>query len=153
MEKQFDLLKRTRLNVLDLGSKFTIEELNIIPPHFNNNIIWNAGHLIATQQVLLYSLSDLEYTIYLDFVERYRKGTRPDKFIGEEEWNFIKENLIKTIYPAAEDYKQKKFQRFRTYETSYGITLEDIDDAIAFNNVHEGMHFGFMKAIGKTLGK
>jgi len=153
MEKQFELMKTTRQNVLDFASKFTIEELNVIPPNFNNNIIWNVGHLIATQQVLNYQLSGLEFTVYIDFVERYRKGTKPEKFIGAEEWKFISEHLLSTIETTREDYTQKRFQKYRKYETSYGFLLEKIEDAISFINVHEGVHFGFIKAIGKVLGK
>ena len=153
MEKQFELLRITRNNVLEFAAKFTIEELNTTPTNFNNNIIWNIGHLIATQQSLCYKMANLETIIYGEFIERYKKGSAPDKFVGEEEWKFIKENLIKTISPSLEDYQHKKFQRFNKYETSYGNTLENIDDAINFNNVHEGMHFGFIKAISKVLGK
>lgn len=153
MKKQFDLLKTTRNNVIDFASKFSIEELNIVPANFNNNILWNAAHLIATQQVLFYNLSNLEYTVYLDFIERYRKGTKPEKFIGEEEWKFIKDTLIQTLAPTYDDYLQKRFQSFRSYETSYGFVLDNIDDVIVFNNAHEAMHFGFMKAIGKAIRK
>lgn len=153
MEKHFDVLRQTRQNLLDFAANFTIEELNFIPPNFNNNILWNAAHLIATQQVLYYKLSGLDLNIYLDFVDRYRKGTKPEKFVGEEEWQFVKEQLIKTIAPSIEDYNQKRFQNFKKYETSYGIILENINDAIIFNNVHEGLHFGYIKALGRIIKK
>jgi hypothetical protein len=151
MEKQFELHKVTRKNILDFASAFSIEELNEIPIQFNNNIIWNIGHLLATQQILIYKFSDTDFTIYTDFIERYRKGTKPEKFIGAEEWKFIQSHLIQTADEMQKNYREKYFHKYQKYETSYGAMLDSIEDAICFINIHESMHFGYIKAIGKVL--
>ncbi len=35
--------------------------------------------------------------------------------------------------------------------TSAGIRLESVEDAIAFNNFHEGIHLGYVMALKKAL--
>jgi len=50
MKKEIERLKKTRIFLLDLIKDLTTEQLNEIPKGFNNNIIWNLGHLIASQQ-------------------------------------------------------------------------------------------------------
>ena len=39
------------------------------------------------------------------------------------------------------------FSNFTPYTTSYGYTLTCIEDAIHFNNTHEGMHLGVVIAL------
>lgn len=39
---------------------YSLEQLNKIPAGFNNNLIWNIGHIIVAQQSLIYQLSNLQ---------------------------------------------------------------------------------------------
>lgn len=153
MNNQFDLLQITRENVLKFSASLSLEELNTIPPHFNNNIAWNIGHLIATEQSLLYKLSSTDLIVDPVFIDKYKKGTKPEGLMDEATWTYIRKTLTETAAAARSHYEQKRFGNYTRYETSYGTVLQSIEDAIAFNNVHEGMHFGFMKAIGKAIGK
>ena len=50
----------TRKNLLKYLNTLSIEELNIIPEGFNNNIFWNIAHVAVTQQILVYKLSGLK---------------------------------------------------------------------------------------------
>ena len=50
-----------------------------------------------------------------------------------------------------EDYNNSIFQNFSEYPTSYNFTLNSVEDAIQFNNVHEGLHFGYIMAIKKAI--
>ena len=56
-------IKKTRSFIIDLVENLSAEQLNHIPPGFNNNIIWNIAHLTATQQNMCYVRSGLEITI------------------------------------------------------------------------------------------
>ena len=53
-----NLLKATRSNIAKLVEGLSIEQLNHIPEGFNNNLAWNIGHILVTQELLIYRLSN-----------------------------------------------------------------------------------------------
>ncbi|MCB0550895.1 MAG: DinB family protein [Phaeodactylibacter sp.] len=151
MTYQFQILHTTRENILQLLNGLNSDQLNTIPPGFSNNVLWNAGHILATQQLLLYGLSGQDLLLPGDFIDRFRKGTHPKEVYEEEVIGFIKGKLRPTAQQAAMDYERGLFTAFKAYPTSYGIELKDIRQAIQFNNVHEGLHFGYMMSLRKNL--
>ena len=152
MKSTFDILQATRNLVLKTIDGLSLEQLNKIPTGFNNNIAWNVAHLVVTQQLLNYGLSDTPFLIKNDLIEKYRKGTAPQEDLTQEEWNEIV-SLFKSIpEQLADDYCQEDmFTKFKTYPTSYGYELSSIEDAIEFNNVHEALHLGYIMALKKSL--
>lgn len=148
MDKQiFTLHETTRKNLLTYLEKYSVEELAKIPSGFNNSIFWNIAHCIVTQQILCYKLSSTPLLISEDFLDKYKKGTFPTKKITSEEVENIKKLLISTQKQLETDYFSQKFGHFSPYETSYGFLLASIEDAISFNNSHEAMHLGTIKAL------
>ena len=151
MKNPFDLLKVTRNNILRIVEDLSLDDLNHIPEGFNNNLAWNLGHVIATQQLLCYGLSGNPMNLENDFISRYRKGSKPEKDIDQAELDFIKSQLIVLSDKLESDYSNNLFQNFKEYSTSFGATLKSIDDAIIFNNAHEAMHLGYMISLKKVL--
>ncbi len=152
MKNHFQLLHKTRNNVLRLTENLSLETLNKIPEGFNNNIAWNLGHLVATQQLLCYGLSGQQILVENDFITKYRKGSKPEGDIDQAQLDFIKNQLIVLVDKTEEDLEKGIFQNFKEYPTSYGIVLNSIEDAIVFNNAHEAMHLGYIIAMKKALG-
>lgn len=148
---QSELLKTTRSNIQKIMDGYTIEQLNQIPEAFSNNLIWNYGHVIVTQQLLVYRLSGLDLYISDEMVEKYKKGTKPEGFVSLEEYNQLKGHFEKLPAQTQLDYGVGKFKKFKTYPTSFGLTLNSVEESMLFNNVHEAMHFGNMLAIRKLL--
>lgn len=151
MEQQFDLQKITRQNVAKKLEGLSLEALNTIPRGMSNNLIWNLGHIVVTQQLLLYRLSGVNCRIENEYIERYRKGTSPDGRIAQKEFDFLLQQLALTADMARVDYQNQHFGEYKSYETSYGITLESIEQAIMFNNAHESMHLGTMICLRKLV--
>ena len=147
----FKVLTISRKNFLGLLAPFSTEQLNKIPQGFNNNLVWNFGHIIVTHQLLCYKLSGLEMYVNDQLVNKYRKGTKPEEYIGNDEIKFLKEMSTDLISKFEKDYAAGLFMNYKSYPTSYGVTLENIDDALAFNNVHEGMHLGTVFALRKLV--
>lgn len=149
MKHSFNILQTTRKRWQELLNDCNVADANHIPKLFNNNIIWNAGHVLATQQLLCYGLSGLPFTIDEKLVNTYRKGTRPSESVDRKFLVTIKELMLSTAEQLEHDYENGIFQKFSDYRTSYGFELHNIEEAISFNNTHEAMHLGFAKAIKK----
>jgi len=152
MKFHFDVLRTTRNNILNDIKELSIEQLHVIPAGFRNNIAWNVLHLIATQQLLTYGLSSTPFIVDNGLVEGYRKGTKPESRITEDAIQGHKKLLLTTIDQMERDYEDGVFGNdFKVYTTSYNITLDTIENAIAFNNVHEGLHYGVIRALLKLV--
>ena len=147
----FDLLLATRKNLIKICKDMTDEQLNRIPPGFNNNLIWNLGHVIATMEGLTYGLSGLRTPSDKEFILRYRKGSRPEYSVNEQEIQDIFSRLITSVRKLEADINSLDFSSFKPYQTSYGVALGNVEDALAFNNMHEAMHLGAVIALSKVV--
>lgn len=152
MKFHFDVLRTTRNNILNDIKELSIEQLHVIPTGFSNNIAWNVVHLIATQQLLIYGLSSTPFIVDNGLIEGYRKGTKPENRISSGVMKGHKKLLLTTIEQTEQDYENGVLGNdFKVYTTSYNITLDTIENAIAFNNVHEGLHYGVIRALMKLV--
>jgi len=152
MQQQLNILKATRTNILKAIAGISLEQLNIIPDGYNNNLIWNAAHVVVTQQRLCYAMSGVEMKLPKETIAAYQKGAKPERAVTQAEVDQIKEWLTSSINWLTTDLEAGIFQNYKEYPTSYGFKLTSIADAVSFNNVHEGMHLGYIIALKKHLG-
>ncbi len=143
--------KTSRRIYAGLIEKYTLEQLNTIPAGFNNNLIWNIGHVIAAQQGLVYRSSNLPMYISDDFYNRYKPGTKPTAAVTQQEADEIKLLLTSLIEKTETDLANKIFQTFNQRMTGTGFYLGNLEDAITFNNYHEGLHLGYCMSIAKFI--
>jgi len=153
MKNHFEILKITRNNILNAIKGMSLAELNTITEGFNNNVIWNVGHIVATQQLLCYKFSGLDMFLEADFIAKYMKGTFLNGEATAEELDYIVKQLEVLSDKLESDYAGGIFKSYNTYTTSYNITLNNIEQAIQFNNVHEGLHLGYIMAMKKVIYK
>ena len=149
-----DLLEVTRTNrklLEKMLDTHNLDQLNTIPEGFSNNLIWNIAHVIVTQQLLTYKLSNLPLMVDDQMVDTYRKGTKVEGKVSQEEVEKIRALLFSTIDQTEKDLEANVFSKFEEYPTSTGFVLKSIKDAINFNNFHEGIHFGYILALKKSL--
>jgi len=146
-------LLAARKNILAIFEAHTLEQANKIPAGFNNNLVWNAGHVVATMELLTYALSGQKTPSDPAFIDRYRKGSRPEGPVSQEEYDLIVDKLMSSIEQLEKDLDEKDFSNYKEYTTSFRVTLASIDDALAFNNMHEAMHLGTMLALRGQLVK
>ena len=128
-----------------------MEKLLKVPEGFNNNIWWNIAHVVVTHQLLHYALSNLPMHTEQALVAKFRKGTFPEGIPSDEEFNKVKEYLIATPRIARDDYAKGIFKEFNSYTTSLGVNLKTIEDAMAFNAFHEGLHLGVIMSLKKFV--
>jgi hypothetical protein len=151
MQKYIDNIRQVNNTFVKLLDSLSVEQVNKIPDGFNNSIIWNFAHLLAVQQAVFYRLSDLQPTIDPVFIATYKSGTKPEKYIDENEIKNIKEMFADAINAFEEDYKNGMFKEYKTYPTSMGVVLTNIDDAIQFSTVHDGLHLGYARALRRLV--
>lgn len=151
MKFHFTTLQTTRQRIIDILKTHSLEQLNEIPVGFRNNLIWNAAHCIATQQILTLKNAGLAPAVEEEFIAAYKKGSAPSGPVTQNEVNKIRELLKSTAEHLSEEYSSGKQPTYTDYTTSYGVTLTEWEEAILFNNTHEGLHLGYMMALKKSL--
>ena len=151
MNWAFEITYKNRKIMASFLDAFSLDELNKIPNGFNNNIFWNIAHLVATQQLLVYGLSGLPMHVSDEFVEKYRKDSKPNSNTSQEEVDEVKDLLFSTLDKTKEDYHNGVFKDYKSYTTSTNSTLTTVEQAMEFNNFHEGIHLGYILAMKKSL--
>ncbi len=151
MKETFEITQTSRRLLYQLIQDLTLEQLNTIPQSFNNNIIWNIGHIIVVQQMLVYNLSGLPMQVSADLVSKYKKGTRPTAFVSETEVQLLKELLFSTIEQTEIDFERQVFKTFTEYKVMTGFVIKNVNDAIAFNYYHEALHTGVIMSLKKVV--
>ncbi len=151
MEKLFDIILKNRRVLHRILEETPKAQLVKIPDGFRNNIWWNIAHVVVTQQLLVYKRSGLQMRIPKKFIDPYKKGSVPEGVPTDAEIMEISAFLLSTVSWMEEDYKAGLFQNFDTYTTSLDVTLNSVEDAIAFNTFHEGLHFGSVLALRKAV--
>lgn len=152
IQQLFRISQATRNNIRGILDNYSLEALNTIPAGYNNNLLWNAGHVVATSLILTYGLCDLEPPQGAELLPRFRKGTRPEGPYSTSDQGSILEQLEHSLKSIEQDFHQGIFTNFKPYATSYGVELHTIEEALAFNNVHESMHLGTMITMRELIG-
>jgi len=154
MNREIEKLRKFRLFILKQIVGLTSEQLNSIPPGYNNNIIWNLGHVVATTQALCYKRAGLPLTISDHYVNPFLPTTKPTGVISEEEIAVIKESLMTTLDTLKIDLTLNRFNNYTPSERIkevYGIDILTIDDAIDFLVYHDGFHSGYIISLLRLI--
>lgn len=151
MKDQLEITKTNRRLLTKIMDKYSLEDLNKVPEGFSNNLIWNIAHVVVTQQLLVYKLSGLPLIIDDEMIDLYKKGTKTEREVSQEEVDTIKELLFSTLDKTEEDINAGIFKEYQEYPTSTGFVLKSVKDAMNFNNFHEGIHLGYILALKKSL--
>jgi hypothetical protein len=151
MKALFKTWATNRKIYLSFLEGYSLEQLNKIPEGFNNNLVWNLGHIVVVQQLLVYRGSNQPMAVSMEMVNKYKPGSKPTEPVTQEEVNQIKELMESLVAKTEEDYKNGIFTTYNEFTTSTGFHLASVQDALEFNNYHEGMHLGYMMSMRKFI--
>lgn len=151
MEWSFDITKKNRAIFSNFLSVFSLKQLNTVPKGFKNSIYWNIAHVVVTQQLLVYHLSQLPMLVSDQFVEKFRKGTQTEFDATKENVDQLKKLLFSTLEQTKLDFDNGLFKSYQPYTVSTKSTLKTVEEAIEFNNFHEGIHLGYILAMKNTF--
>jgi len=151
MNGAIDMYQRLRHRIHAAATGFSEAQLFAIPDGFRNNIAWNIGHLVVTQQLLHYPLSGLEMYIDDATVAQFRKGSSPQEWETRPSMVPIFDAIEEMPRRLGEDFERGRFTTFTEYKTSAGVVLRSFEDALHFNNFHEGIHLGVILSLAKIV--
>lgn len=147
----FESIAQARRNFTNLIDSLSVEQLNEIPKGFNNNVIWNYGHIISATESLCYALSGNTPNLDESLRKGFAKGTKPEKYYSSTEISELKKLSVDLLKKLEMDYNSGLFKTFSPYPTSFGLELKSIEEALQFLPVHEGLHYGYAMAQRKVL--
>ncbi len=151
MDWSFDITLKTRAILYKFLEKFSLEQLNSVPKGYRNSIYWNIMHVVVTQQLLVYGLSNVQMLLDSEYIKAFRKGTKTEQDASQDDIEYLKSLLISTIEKTQSDYAAGIFTTFTSYTVSTKSTLTNVEEAIEFNNFHEGIHLGYILAMKNTI--
>lgn len=151
MKAIFKAWTTSRKLYLNFFDNYSLDQLNKVPNGFNNNLIWNVGHIIVTQQKLIYKGANLQGYISDELFEKYKSGTKPTTPVSKSEVDELKTLLTSLIEKTEIDFAKGLFVSYNERTTGTGFHLTSIQDALECNNYHEGLHLGYMMSIRKFV--
>ena len=151
MHQTFEITRTSRKVLSQFLQGYSLEQLNKVPEGFSNNLIWNIGHIIVVQQMLVYNLSGLPMMVSDEMVQKYKKGTRPENMVMQPEIDAIQSLLFETINRTKSDMHSGLFKNYQEFTSMSGFTMKNAEDAMAFNYYHEAVHTGMMMSIRKFI--
>lgn len=151
METEFKITRTSREIYARLLDNYTLEQLNKIPDGWSNNLMWHIGHIMVSQQILVYKGSGLPTSLSDELVAMYMRGTKPERDVTQAEVDEMKALLFSTIQKTEEDYRNGIFTTYNARKSELGFSLDTTEDAIAFNNYHEGIHLGMVLRLKKLV--
>ncbi|MBE5319135.1 DinB family protein [Pedobacter sp. MR2016-19] len=153
MNEVFDFIINSRKAFIKLIDGLTIEELNKIPDGYNNNIIWNFGHIVVSTQTLCYVRTGvLQDAASVKFNEYYKKDTKPTYTVTEQEVAELKTIALESIEKIKEDYANGKFSSITPFITAtYGVQLNSIEEVLITTIGHDNVHCGYASALKKYM--
>lgn len=145
MEQTFNFIIQTRKAFIELVDSLTLEQLNEIPAGFNNNIIWNFGHIVVVAPALCYLRSGISSdTSMVKYLKSYIKGSKPTYIVSQEEVDDLKSLAISGIEQIKRDYYAGVFKEIVPFATeTYKETMSTIEEVIQTSAGHDNMHLGY----------
>jgi len=148
--EQFDFV---RARTFHICRNISDEESERIPEGFSNNIKWNIGHIVVTQDFLINRLVlQRESLIPKEMTKLFKMGSSP------KEWNQkapTLEELFGLLKSNAEQLKElltdKLDHPLENHMTIGSYSMKTVDELFSFTLFHEGIHQGVIQGLKYTV--
>ncbi|WP_316572560.1 DinB family protein [Neobacillus sp. YIM B06451] len=144
----FNQLRDYRNDILGCVADLSEEASNTVPTGFNNNILWNLGHIYLDQLLWIKHLTKEPIGIPEGFNEWFGFGTSPANWASQP--------------PSLEELKQLLARQPEWIKETYGDRLDEtfpetesgmqtIAQVLVRTIYHEGIHLGAIIALRKFI--
>ncbi|WP_316831451.1 DinB family protein [Pedobacter aquatilis] len=147
-----EILRASRTRLLQLIETTDRETLFKIPAGFNNNIIWQIGHCITSQQRHLYMRSGLAMHISSEFIANFKIGTSPASWTVMPDVNELKHLLLATVEQLETDLESGLFVNYEPFTLPMGFRVTNHIEALQAANYHEAEHSGKIFTYLRLIG-
>ena len=86
-----------RQRLLSYLEDTNLEKQLIIQKGCNNNMLWQIGHCVVSQQRLMYSLSGLPINVSDSYSANFKIGSSPKDWLETPDIEEVKTSLIETV--------------------------------------------------------
>ena len=140
--KQF---ARTRQSLAKTLEGVSAENLEIVPPGFNNNIHWQVGHLLVTAELFLFTGQE---NLPANYQEFFGLGSKPAN------WSDDVPSVATLLEQLNEQHARINAVDVSTFDTKLAkpfIGNETVGEMAAMGAFHEAMHLGQIQAIKRAV--
>lgn len=137
-----EILRASRTRLFQLMEISDYEILFKIPEGFKNNIIWQIGHCITSQQRHMYMRSGLPMYITKEFMDSFKIGSSPGSWKTTPDINEVKQLLIETVNHLESDLESGLFVNYEPFNLPIGFQVKNHLQALQAANYHEAEHSG-----------
>ncbi|MDR3586187.1 MAG: DinB family protein [Desulfosporosinus sp.] len=147
----FNQLKVVRSNTLNAVKEVSESQAYSVPEGFNNNILWNLGHVYISQEKFAFGFIPEPMQVPDGFTESFGRDTKPSEWKGQPP---TLAEMIKLLDDQTSRIKEKLENRLdeavaNPFTMPSGLTLRTIGEFLTFSMYHEGMHVQTIKMLKK----
>ena len=127
------------------------EQLLEIPEGFNNNVLWNVGHILYAHCGMTYRPCGVELPIPDSYTDLFKGGSSPSDWSETPPISEVMELFKAQGKQIQTDYAAGKFENYNKVDLFDGYALENIEEALGFNIFHESIHVSTVGKMVKAL--
>lgn len=146
----FDQILFLRNVTLFTVKDLTAEEADLIPEGFNNNILWNLGHLCYSQEKFAFHFAGESMETPQEFAQLFAMGTKPSDWTTQPP---TLAELVQLLTDQPNRIRARLTDRLDEVVpnpfTIPGLTLNTIGQLLSFNMYHEGIHVQTIRMLKK----
>ncbi len=127
-------------------------QLTDVPDGASNSVLWNIGHIVYSNSSMVYGPCGLESPIPAGYEGLFKGGTSPGTWSAPPSTEEVLGHFKTMNEDIVAKYTSGALDSFAPIQLMPGMKLENIEDALGFCCVHEGVHIGAVIALKKRLG-
>ncbi|MGJ7033577.1 DinB family protein [Niabella hirudinis] len=148
----FKIIDSIRQKAISLIRASSPEVLNQVPAGFNNNIIWNFGHLVVSGYSLVFKATQVDPGFIIPLQDNYRKGSKPSAPATQQEIDELIRLSDAFTLAVKEALDANRFQEITEYTTdTYGVPVTSIEEMLITVAAHDTLHWQAMRDYARML--